>query len=57
MYILNREEIILNKKDIETLLDYFYKRAGYISPEFDEALLELIKNLFKFNNGKDYEKD
>ena len=35
----------LNKREVEALLDYFYKRAGYISAEFDPMVLNIIKRM------------
>lgn len=39
----------LNKEERQSILDYVYKRAGYISPEFDKEFLDLIKRIEEFD--------
>lgn len=39
------EPFTLTKEEIIALKEYFYKRAGYISAEFDEVVLQVIKRL------------
>lgn len=40
--------ILLDKEDAEKVYDYFLKRAGYISNEFDQPVLDFIKRLEEF---------
>jgi hypothetical protein len=35
----------LNRKEVEALREYFLKRAGYISYEFDPIIHDIIKRL------------
>jgi hypothetical protein len=37
--------LCLSEEEVIALYDYFIKRAGYISYEFDMSVLELIKRL------------
>ena len=37
--------LLIDKDEAQALYDYFLKRAGYISPEFDEAVLKFVKRL------------
>lgn len=36
---------ILTEEEVKALYDYFYKKAGYISYEFDYLIILLIKRL------------
>lgn len=38
----------LTEDEVCSLIDYFYHRAGYISPEFDMKVLNLIKRMDEF---------
>lgn len=47
--------MILSNEEIKALLEYFYKRAGYISHEFDPIVIEIIRrmeNYVKENENK-----
>jgi len=44
--------IVVNENEIKSLIDYFYKRAGYISPEFDQEVLNFIKRLDNYGTIK-----
>jgi hypothetical protein len=39
------EPFTISTEEIESLQLYFYKRAGYISAEFDQPVLDFIKRL------------
>lgn len=48
----------LSIEEVLALREYFYKRAGYISPEFDGELFPLLKKLdYYAENGKEQEED
>ena len=43
-----RHSFYLTEEEAKVLYDYFLNRAGYISREFDEKVLELIKRLREY---------
>lgn len=43
-----QEKFELTQEEVVALLDYFVKRAGYISHEFDSPVHEIIKRLNNF---------
>ena len=45
---MSNSNFLLNGDEAWALYDYFMKRAGYVSYEFDPLIIELIKKLDKF---------
>ncbi len=41
----------LTEEEAKALYDYFLKRAGYVSAEFDPLILLLIRKLHNFLEG------
>lgn len=39
------QDFLLDRKEISALLDYFYKRAGYLSYEFDMEVHRVVKRM------------
>lgn len=46
--IINETLFVLSKQEVQALHDYFYHRAGWISPEFDSIVNDIIKRIDKW---------
>lgn len=44
--------LFLSEDEIKALIDYFYQRAGYISPEFDPMVIAFTKRLDDYELNK-----
>lgn len=52
---LNRslnDKLVLSEEEALALDEYFVKRAGYISPEFDAPVHKLISRIQRFLQGQ-----